>query len=215
MPQSVVRLVSRTHPGCTYAASTEQRIVALTIDDGPDAATTPIILDVLSRHKARATFFLISSRVEGNQALVRRLVAEGHEVGNHFTHDRAGIGLTPEAFEQSLLGADSVLSKYGALRWARPGSGWYNRNMIKIMEKHGYGCVLGSVYPFDAQIPSTAHMVRTIRAGTGPGAIIILHDHGGRGRRTAAALDRVLPELRRRGYRVTTVSDLVPDTLPK
>ena len=67
---------------------------------------------------------------------------------------------------------------------------------------------LGSVYPFDAQIPSTWFAERYILANAGPGAIIVLHDGGARGRRTAASLDGILPELAARGLEVTTLSDL-------
>jgi peptidoglycan/xylan/chitin deacetylase (PgdA/CDA1 family) len=80
--------------------------------------------------------------------------------------------------------------------------------MIDVMERHGYRCALGSVYPFDATIPSVAwassHILRNVR----PGAIVILHDGGSRGRRTARVLAEVLPELRRRGYRVASLSEL-------
>lgn len=209
LPFNVARIAANTHPGCTYYTLAGQRTVALTIDDGPDPETTPAILDVLARNHARATFFVIAGRVPGNEALITRIVAEGHEIGNHFMEDRPSIDLPPEAFEQSLLQADSVLSAFGSIRWARPASGWYNPRMVAVMRKHGYRCALGSVYPLDAQIPWTGHMVRTIATGARPGAIIILHDGGSRGRRTAATLARVLPELTRRGYQVTTLSTLV------
>jgi peptidoglycan/xylan/chitin deacetylase (PgdA/CDA1 family) len=81
--------------------------------------------------------------------------------------------------------------------------------MIDIMRRHGYRCALGSVYPFDATIPSTAFAARYIMSHTRPGAVLVLHDGGSRGRRTAKVLSEVLPELRRRGYRVVTLSELV------
>jgi peptidoglycan/xylan/chitin deacetylase (PgdA/CDA1 family) len=71
---------------------TRAKAVALTLDDGPDAATTPAILDLLRQHGARATFLLITSRVPGNEELVRRMLAEGHEIGNHMPRDEPSIG---------------------------------------------------------------------------------------------------------------------------
>ena len=81
--------------------------------------------------------------------------------------------------------------------------------MIRVMQRHGYRCALGSVYPFDATIPSISWTTRYILRSARPGAIVILHDAGTRGRRTARVLAEVLPELRRRGYRVVSLSELV------
>jgi peptidoglycan/xylan/chitin deacetylase (PgdA/CDA1 family) len=182
--------------------------VALTIDDGPDPASTPLILAELRRHQATATFFLITSRVQGRERLVRSLVAEGHELGNHFTQDRPSIRLDPHAFEADLLEAHRDISVWGRSIWARPGSGWYSQAMIEVMRQHGYSCALGSVYPFDATIPSGAWAARYILRNAKPGAIVVLHDGGSRGRRTARVLAEVLPELRRRGYRIVSLSEL-------
>jgi peptidoglycan/xylan/chitin deacetylase (PgdA/CDA1 family) len=182
--------------------------VALTIDDGPDSVSTTLILDQLQRHGARATFFLITSRLQGQEPLMRRLRAEGHELGNHFTQDRPSIRLTLPAFEADLLVAHRNLVSWGEPRWARPGSGWYSQEMIRVMRRHGYRCALGSVYPFDAAIPSVSWAVSYILRNVRPGAIIVLHDGGSRGRRTARVLAEVLPELGRLGYRVVTLSEL-------
>jgi peptidoglycan/xylan/chitin deacetylase (PgdA/CDA1 family) len=139
---------------------------------------------------------------------VRTVASEGHELGNHFTRDRMSIRLSPGAFEADLLRAHQVLAPYGAVKWARPGSGWYSQAMIDVMRRHGYRCALGSVYPFDATIPSAAFAVHYIMWHARPGAVVVLHDGGSRGRRTAKVLSEVLPELRRRGYRVVPLSEL-------
>jgi peptidoglycan/xylan/chitin deacetylase (PgdA/CDA1 family) len=116
--------------------------------------------------------------------------------------------LSPGAFEDDLLAADQVLARFGTVSWVRPGSGWYSREMIEIIERHGYRCALGSVYPYDATIPSRSFAAHFIRRNVRPGAVLVLHDGGGRGRRTAGVLREVLPELRRRGYRVVSLSEL-------
>jgi len=77
----------RDNPQVLYRVETRAKAIALTIDDGPDAATTPEILSVLERNGAHATFFIITSRVPGNEELLRRIVAEGHELGNHLLQD--------------------------------------------------------------------------------------------------------------------------------
>jgi peptidoglycan/xylan/chitin deacetylase (PgdA/CDA1 family) len=192
-----------------YFVKTNEPLVALTIDDGPDEQTTRPILDLLKRHEAKATFFLIGDRVRGNEQLVQEMVEAGHELGNHMTRDRPSIWLSSADFEAALLEADSVLSRFADVRWIRPGSGWYDDAMLSIIEKHGYRCALGSVYPYDSAIPFSAfsaqHVLRKARAGS----VIVLHDGGGRGQRTIAALERILPELRRRGLRTVTLSALV------
>ena len=76
-------------------------MVALTVDDGPDPVSTPLILSELRRHGARATFFLIAGRVRDREQLVRQLVAERHEIGNHFIRDRAGIRLEDDEFTET------------------------------------------------------------------------------------------------------------------
>jgi peptidoglycan/xylan/chitin deacetylase (PgdA/CDA1 family) len=208
-PEWLIGQLARRHPGCLYRVPTQTALVALTIDDGPDPSSTPLILAELRRQEARATFFLIAERVHGQEELVRRIASEGHELGNHFTRDRASIRLSPTSFEADLLLAHQVLAPYGALKWARPGSGWYSRAMIGVMRRHGYHCALGSVYPLDAAIPSASFAALYIMRHTGPGAVVVLHDGGSRGRRTAKVLSEVLPELRRRGYRVVSLTELV------
>lgn len=208
-PGSFFTLLSRIHPGCLYQVRTEARLVALTLDDGPDSVSTSRILDELRRHDARATFFLISSRVLGQEQLVQRILREGHEVGNHFTKDRPSIWLDPQEFEADLMEAHRALSRWAEPGWARPASGWYTQKMVDVMRRHGYRCALGSVYPFDVLVPwvswASSYILRNVR----PGAIIVLHDGGSRGLRTAETLGRVLPELRRRGLKVVSLSRLV------
>ena len=102
-PGWLVPWVERHYPGCLYRVPTRQKMVALTIDDGPDPGSTPAILDQLRRHGARATFFLIASRVKRESSAMDRLVREGHQLGNHFTRDRRSTRLDPKHFEADLV----------------------------------------------------------------------------------------------------------------
>ena len=208
-PEWLVDVIAQRYPGCLYRVPTREPILALTLDDGPDAAATPLILNQLRKHGARATFFLISERIRGREQLVRSIVAESHELGNHFTHQRPSIRLAPREFEQDLLRAHRVLAQFSQPAWARPASGWYTQRMVETMTRHGYRCALGSVYPFDAAIPSVSWGTHYILRNARPGAIIVLHDGGRRGHRTARILAAVLPELRKRGYRIVSLSELL------
>lgn len=208
-PSWLVGGLARVSPEVLYFVETDRPAVALTIDDGPDPASTQTILDVLERHGARATFFLVTDRVAGNESVLRRIRDEGHEIANHLTREEPSILLPPAKFERELVAAHEVLSAYAPQRWFRPGSGFFDEEMRETAERHGYTIALGSVYPLDAQIPSTSFAERHILANVRPGAVIVLHDVEDRGFRTAAVLDAVLPKLRARGLRVTTLSELV------
>jgi peptidoglycan/xylan/chitin deacetylase (PgdA/CDA1 family) len=208
-PDWLIAVLANGSPEVVYFVETEEPVVALTIDDGPDAAATPKILDILERYGAHATFFLISNRVRGNEKIVRQAITEDHEIANHMAMDQPSIGLNAVEFERQLLQAHRVLSKFADIHWFRPGSGWYNAEILATAKKHGYQTALGSIYPYDAHIPSTWFVVGHILWQVQPGSVIILHDHGSRGQRTAAVLAAILPVLKRRGFRVVTLSELL------
>jgi len=207
-PRWLVPRIAARSPDCLYRVETRRRVVALTIDDGPDAVHAPGILEVLAEHGARATFFLLSDNVPGAESVVTELTARGHEIGNHLTREEPSIRLSPAAFEDAVRDAGNVLRRFGPVRWLRPGSAWYNRTMLDAIEREGYRCALGSVYPYDGRVPSVRLAAAYILANVRPGAVIVLHEGGARGARTAAILRRVLPALRAHGYRVVTLSEL-------
>jgi peptidoglycan/xylan/chitin deacetylase (PgdA/CDA1 family) len=208
-PRWLLTLMAGGRGRVIYYVDTQQPLIALTIDDGPDPNTTGPILDLLAEHEARATFFLIGERVAGNESVVARIVEEGHELGNHTSRDEPSIELGPAEFERSLLDTDRALSRFAEPRWMRPGSGWYDDRILEIAAEHGYRCVLASIYPYDGTFRFRKLAVWQIRVNARPGAIVALHDGGARGRTTLEVLKQVLPELRGRGYRVVTLSELV------
>lgn len=207
-PRWLLGIATFMVPGVVYFAKTDKQLIALTIDDGPDVITTPKILNVLQRYGAHATFFVISNRVKDNEALIKKMVSDGHELGNHLTEDKPSIHLSPQEFESEILEAHTILSKWGELRWLRPASGWHNTAMVKIARTHSYQVVLGSIFPFDTHIASTQFSSNYILFKASPGSIIVLHDNDLRGERTASTLEEVLPELSRKGYRIVTLSQL-------
>jgi peptidoglycan/xylan/chitin deacetylase (PgdA/CDA1 family) len=214
-PRWLMATLAKLSPEVVYFVETAEPAVALTIDDGPDPGATPKILDLLRQHEAHATFFLITGRVRGNEEIVLRTVKEGHELANHSTADEPSILLKSSEFEKRLVKAHDVLSGFSEVRWFRPGSGWYSKKMLSIIHSHGYRCALGSVYPFDPQIPSAWFIKRHVLRRVQPGSIIVLHDYGARGERTIAVLAAILPELKRRGFRVVTLSELWRDSTPE
>lgn len=204
----MAEVVERYAPQVVFSLPTDARAVALTIDDGPDSRGTPPILDALARHEVRATFFLIGSQVPGNEALLERMRADGHEVANHTLHERASILVPAPELEAGIEETHARLAPYGEVRWFRPGSAFFDADMLEAASRRGYRTALGDVFPFDPFIPSSRFHAWYILRHVRPGSIIVLHDAKGRGAQTAETLSRVLPALRGRGYRVLTLSGL-------
>jgi peptidoglycan/xylan/chitin deacetylase (PgdA/CDA1 family) len=199
---------SRLNGKVLYEVKTESKIVGLTIDDGPDPKTTPAILEVLARHNARATFFVLANQIAQNEGLLKRMVDEGHELGNHLLEDRPSIFHSADEFESRLTYAHTLLSRFGEVRWFRPGSGLFSRKMLAAIERAQYQTALGSVFPLDTHIPFSWFASRYILWRVKPGSVIVLHDIGRRGKRTLETLSIVLPDLIERGYQVTTLTEL-------
>jgi peptidoglycan/xylan/chitin deacetylase (PgdA/CDA1 family) len=211
-PKWILNRLMLRSPDVLYAVDTDQKLIALTIDDGPDPRSTSLILDVLAQHDAHATFFVLTDRIPENEQLIERIVTEGHELGNHLLQDTPSIQHPKSEFETRLELAHESLRRFTDIRWFRPGSGWYNRDMLQALERFHYRLALGSIYPFDSHIPSSWFASRYIVWRAHPGAIIVLHDYGNRGERTAVTLAYSLPIIMQRGYRIVTLSELIHAT---
>jgi peptidoglycan-N-acetylglucosamine deacetylase len=213
-PRWLLNLAARFKPGAIYAVTFPANVpwvVALTIDDGPSAATADI-LAVLARYDAKATFFNISGHLPGYEAVVAEAIAAHHELGNHLTADEPSIRLSPEAFEADLLTAEQAWQPYVSpdpLRWLRPGMGFYSASMVATAQRHGYQLALGSVFPYDTHVPFSGFAIAFILSTVQPGDIIVLHDGKERGQRTVNTLKKILPALQARGYTVTTLTNLI------
>ncbi|KFY17773.1 hypothetical protein V492_00394 [Pseudogymnoascus sp. VKM F-4246] len=187
-------------------------MIALTIDDAPSKHTAEI-MEILKENDARATFFVIGSQVEGREERLRDLVLNGNELGNHAMHDEPSRSLSDstlvaevKAVEEMVLEAYTAASVEPPAKYFRPGSGFFSGRMRETMGGLGYRLVLGSIYPHDPQIPYWRLNARHILSMLRPGGIIICHD---RRSWTAPMLRKVLPEMRRRGYQIVTVSELL------
>ena len=208
-PGFVVRRLSRRYPDVLFRHPTRERVVALTFDDSPHATLTPRLLDVLAAYDAHATFFAIGSHIPGNEDVLLRLVAEGHELGNHMMEDAPSHRLAPDEFERQLLQTHALLEPFGGVRWFRPGHGWYNRRMLEQVHRHGYRCAMASTYAYEFLTALSGDCeARQILLNIRPGAIIVIHDGAEDRERTVVALRHMLPVLRDRGYRVVTLSKL-------
>jgi cellulose synthase/poly-beta-1,6-N-acetylglucosamine synthase-like glycosyltransferase/peptidoglycan/xylan/chitin deacetylase (PgdA/CDA1 family) len=197
--------------------------IALTFDDGPDPDWTPQILDILKNKGVKASFFIIGNNAQAYPALVQRILAEGHDVGNHtFTHPNLGelpatlvtleINATQRLFE-ALTGRSMRLFRAPYLGDAEPTTS-DEIVPIEIAQSMGYLSVGLHVDPDDWQRPPADTIVeRAIAQVTDPnpdvrGHIILLHDSGGDRSHTVAALPKLIDALRARGYQFVPVSEL-------
>lgn len=207
-PRWLVRMLPGSYPEVVYFVPTAEPAIALTIDDGVDAATTPLILDVLHEHDATATFFLVSNSVSGNEALVGRIVAEGHEIGHHMTEDQPTASLPPEELTEKFFRAAGTLERFAPITWFRPGSGRYNRRIVRLTRERNYRIALASVFPLDTLMANPSRVAAYVRRMVRPGSVIVLHDVGDRGRRSVETLELLLPEFRNDGVKVLSLSGL-------
>jgi peptidoglycan/xylan/chitin deacetylase (PgdA/CDA1 family) len=207
-PRWLVRALPGTYPDVVYFVPTSVPAVALTIDDGLDPDTTPAILDVLAANDASATFFLLSDSMPGNEHLLQRILDEGHEIGHHMTEDEVTVALSDEDLAIKFHQAADVLEAHAQVVWFRPGSGRYDDRILELTRTRGYRIAMASIAPLDTLISSPRSMSGFISWMAEPGSIIVLHDVDDRGRRTAATLERLLPILQDRGYRILSLSEL-------
>ena len=234
LPQELVNGVAQLFPDAIFYKKTKEKIVALTIDDAPcpldlGDCGTKLILDAIAEHNqryshlepARATFFIISSHLSPDSQIIAEIMAGGHEIANHGVIDETHALLTPQRFEQQLKEAhDRLLELTGSdgIRWYRPGRGFYNQTMLKAIanltakDNYDLQLVLASMIPFDT-FNITNHPWLTAMYAKQmifPGAILVFHANSMQvAKNTAIALPNILENLRQRGYRIVTVSDLL------
>lgn len=191
--------------------------VALTFDDGPDAEVTPKVLDLLMRCGAHATFFVIAAHAERHPEIVRRMLAEGHEVGNHsYAHRRLLNFARPARMRREVEHAARALTAvHPAARSLlyRPPVGLKSPSLARVQRKLALQVIVWSLHARDtgrrAPAAVAARVLRRVRAGD----IVLLHDgHDRPGHRRSGvvpALERILAGLAEKGVRSVTVGELL------
>lgn len=211
-PQALIRYFANRWPDVLWQVDTDEKVIGLTIDDAPSEFTQGI-LEVLQANDAHATFFVIGGQVPGREDELVNAVRGDNELGNHAMHDEPSRALTDaeltteiETVRENIRAAYHTADKHMPPQYFRPGSGFFSDRMRRLVDKLGYRMVLGSVYPHDPQIPYPWLNARHILSMVRPGSIIICHD---RRSWTAPMLREVLPELKRRGYKVVPLTVLL------
>ncbi|MFE5374968.1 glycosyltransferase [Streptomyces mirabilis] len=204
--------------GAPYTARPKAGTIALTFDDGPDPVWTPRILDVLRRNHVQATFFVVGTEVVDHPDLVRRIVADGHEIGIHtFTHpDLSRLAPWQRSLELretqlAVAGAAGVTTAllrppYSSENDALNDADW---SVLKQAGAAGYVTVLSTQDAEDWQRPGTDRIVANATPHGRAGHILLMHDGGGDRSQTVAALNTLIPRLKARGFRFATVGAAV------
>lgn len=206
-PTWLLRGFASRYPDVLFDVRTDQPVIALTIDDAPHPDVTPELLKVLKKYGVAVTFFVLGEHAKAYPELLGAARDAGHELANHMYSDRKSAGLPSLRFLEELLETQDLLEPFGGSRWCRPGTGVINQRIIKLMVDHDFVPTLGSAYPLDLRVPEFLASQQFLLAAR-PGAILVLHD-GAERTKTLRILDRVLPELLRRGYRFVTLTELV------
>lgn len=204
--------------GAAYVGSGEEKVIYLTFDAGYENGCTGQILDTLKAHNVPAAFFVVGNYLETQPELVRRMVNEGHIVGNHTEHHYDMSRIADEAtFTQEL---QSVEARFTALtgqqmpKYYRPPQGIYSEDNLKMAQKLGYHTVFWSLAYVDwyrDKQPTADEAFEKLLGRIHPGAVVLLHSTS---TTNAAILDELLTKWEDMGYRFASLDELFSDDAP-
>jgi peptidoglycan/xylan/chitin deacetylase (PgdA/CDA1 family) len=191
--------------------------LALTFDDGP-GADTEHILDILARHNLSATFFMIGRHVERFPEIASRIVAEGHEIGNHSYSHPIFLYQSPHNTREQLARTQAVIEQTTGVspRLARPPCGVRTPAYFTAARELGLRTVQWDVAGHDWKLRSGERIAHQVLEKARAGSFILLHDGDSEGkqdrRQTVVALELIIAGLRRRGLRVAPLKQLLVET---
>ncbi len=198
-----------THDSYNRVA-TSLPLAALTFDDGPHPTNTPRLLDLLKQRNVKATFYVIGTNVRRYPEIMRRIVAEGHEIGNHTVSHTALTKLSDDGVRQELRGChEAIMTATGGIgpRTMRPPYGAITSAQKSwIRREFGYPTILWSVDPLDWKKPGVSTVTSRLVTGASPGGILLAHDiHAD----TISAMPSTVDQLLGKGYQLVTVTQLI------
>ena len=189
----------------TAQAEKNKKVVALTFDDGPDGNTTPQALDILAKYKIKATFFVQGKNIAGNEAILKRMQAEGHEIGNHSWNHPVLTQLSLEDAKKQITDTEdaikNVLGKSSKLM--RPPYGAISDDIRNSLD---LSFILWDVDSLDWKSKNEAAIFTEIQHQTSDGSIILLHDIH---QPSVNSLPKVIEYLQEQGYSFVTVSEML------
>jgi len=204
--------------GTFYLANTDEKVIALTFDDGPSPEWTPQILDELKKSDVKATFFMVGKFVEKYPEIARRAVKEGHEIGNHTFSHPVLFFASPDQIKKEILQAEAAIKNATGKSTTlfRPPKAWLTEERKKEIKDLGYTIVLWTLNSKDWVTFHDKHIRRYLLKRVRSGDIILFHDSGGffgieGGNRiqTVKTIPRLIEQLKEGGYRFVTVGELL------
>ncbi|MEH2208868.1 MAG: polysaccharide deacetylase family protein [Nostoc sp.] len=188
-----------------------EKVIALSIDDGPWPKTTPEMLDILKQNDVKATFFWVGQALEANPDLAKREVAEGHAIGNHTWHH--WYRRMDEATAKSEIDrtADLIYKTTGVkTSLFRPPGGFLNNGLAAYAKSQKDAVIMWSLTSADTDPHAKPQaFVNNVLKGAKPGFIVLMHDGGGDRQRTVEALPQIISGLKQQGYRFVTIPELL------
>lgn len=189
-------------------AESAEKVVALTFDDGPDADSTPRVLDLLKRYDVRATFFVVGEQARQNPELIHRMVAEGHTVAGHsYYHLPQSTLWSSQRYTEELFRCNDVVARLTGLRMRlyRPPFGVTNPPIARAVKNLGLIPVGWSVRSLDTITKNRDRVVDRVMRGLRGGDVILLHD---RLESSEELLEKLLTALQAQHYTTATVDEL-------
>jgi peptidoglycan-N-acetylglucosamine deacetylase len=202
-------------PATWFSVHVDGPYIAMTFDDGPSPETTPRLLDILKQRNIKATFFMIGQNAQANPTIVQRILAEGHEIGNHsWTHPQLSKLSDDRVTEEITKTQNAIKNACGYTPvLLRPPYGAITARQKDWIEKQfGLSVIIWSVDPFDWKRPGASVIEQRILAGARPGAIVLSHDIH---KQTVDAMPATLDALAAKGFKFVTVSQLIAMNKPK
>jgi peptidoglycan-N-acetylglucosamine deacetylase len=202
-------------PATWFSVHVNGPYIAMTFDDGPSPETTPRLLDILKQRNIKVTFFMIGQNAERNPEIVKRILAEGHEIGNHsWTHPQLSKLSDQRVTDEITKTQDAIknASGYTPVLLRPPYGAITSRQKDWIEKQFGLSIIMWSVDPFDWKRPGASVIEQRILAGARPGSIILSHDIH---KQTVDAMPATLDALAQKGFKFVTVSQLIAMNQPK
>ncbi len=191
------------------SVETSRKVVAITFDDGPSPKLTPKLLDLLKERNIKATFYVVGTNAAEYPEILQRMVAEGHEIGNHTWNHPTLTKLSSSGVKSQIDRSNAAIEKAVGIRptTMRPPYGATNSRLNRSMNAdYGLKVIMWSVDPLDWKYRNADRVQREIVSGATPGGIILVHDiHSS----SVAAMPGTLDALTAKGYEFATVSELL------
>jgi len=192
----------------------QRKLIALTFDDGPDHKYTPQILDILKEYDAKATFFLVGTQVEKYPDTAKRIVEEGHSIGNHsWSHEDLTKLSAKAAARQIAKAQQAIVEATGtAPRLLRAPYGAISEDVLKTAHDSDLLHVAWTVDTKDWAGSSVADMYKNVMDNSRDGGVVLMHSFGGRKNaleHTVKLLPSIIKDLRDQGYELVTVDELI------